>query len=253
MSASAQARAPRISADYLFHPGNVALTISGGGAAFTDFQQDPMSMSAGQGTTLDVMRRISARTAGTASAGLAVWVSKTLAVQLSGTYTPTEFRVVNQGPVMSMGFADTTEYARLGITDLSANVLLRPPVSFGRFAPYAIIGAGVLRYDVTGDAAKVPFEARPAFESGSRTQPMVVLGVGGVIPLQRKHLLLAFDLTDHLTRTPLSDGAQNGAQTGAETGAQTSRNVASDGISLTSNMRLTVGVTIPLRLPPQQP
>jgi hypothetical protein len=80
---------------------------------------------------------------------------------------------------------------------------------------------------------------------------MAVLGVGGVIPLQRKHLLRAFDLTDHLTRTPLSDAvtttsvaATGNVMTTRAEGMEDSR----DGISLTSNMRLTVGLTIPLRL-----
>jgi hypothetical protein len=232
--AQAQAR-PRLSADYLFRPGNVALTLSAGGSAFTDFQQDPR-LTTVRGTPIETSRRISAQTTGTVAAGLALWAGPHFAFQVEGSFTPSRFRVITETDT-SRDFEadDTTRYARLDLWNLAGNVLLRPPVSFGRVAPYAILGAGATRYEVRDDLSLLPAEAEGRFDGGGRTQLLVVIGAGAVIPLQRKRLLLSFDITDHLTQTPLADRARGDGY-------------GTDGIRMTSNVRVAVGLTIPVRL-----
>jgi hypothetical protein len=239
-AAAAQAR-PKVSADYLFKPGNVTVTISAGGSAFTDFQQDPTTLMPGRDAGT---RRVSAQTAATVGTSLAVWLSSSLALQIDGSYTPTRFRVSNDLLETDAFDPDSTQYARLDLWNATGNVLLRPVVSFGRLAPYAILGAGIIRYQVRDDPSLIPPEAQARFDGGGRTQFLAVLGAGGLIPLQRKRLLLSFDITDHLTQTPLADRARTTPE---------GRTYGTDGITLTSNVRLTVGLTIPLRLQPAKP
>ncbi len=242
---------PRVNAEYLFRAGNATVTLSAGGAAFTDFQQDPARILAPVPTS-EFTRRISAQTTATAAATVSVWLSPTAALQVGGSFTPTRFRVTNTGVPAIGGDTpeDTMRYARLDLWSVDARVALRPALSLGRVYPYAILGGGVVRYAVRGDATQVPTEARAQFASGSRTQGALVLGAGAMIPLQRKRLLLTFDLTDHLTRTPLSDRAQattvEGDGTTLEVGLRGSDE--SGRIVLTSAVRLAVGLTIPLRL-----
>ena len=257
-SSRAQAR-PRLSADYLFKPGNIALTISAGGSAFTDFQQDPARVVA-TGSNLpprtsgDYSRHISAQTTATAGAAVAVWLTSTFAVQLQGGYTPTRFRVTNEasGPDAEViHSADSTRYARLDLWNVSGNLLFRPPVNFGRVSPYAILGAGAVRFQVRDDISMVPPEAQSRFTNNRRTQFLAVIGAGAVIPLQRKRLLLSFDITDHLTHTPLRDRSPT---TSIETDGSEilirpeGESEGPGGILMTSNVRLTVGLTIPLML-----
>ena len=85
----------------------------------------------------------------------------------------------------------------------------------------------MVRYAAPGKAEALPPEARADFASGARTRPAVVVGVGAVVPLQREGLLLTFELTNHIVRSPL---------TGPDGGAE----------GTTSNVRLLVGLTLPL-------
>ncbi|MEO7671267.1 MAG: hypothetical protein ABIV28_03525 [Longimicrobiales bacterium] len=254
--AHAQSSRPRVNADYLFHRGNVTLTLAAGGAAFTDFRQaQARTLGAGSVASPAFTRRVSAQTSTTGTAGLAVWLSPRTAIQLGMFYTPTRFRVINETPdadVPAFDNGDTVQFARLDIWNADVSLLLRPPVALGRVYPYAILGGGVVRYQAREDDAGLPPEARAAFAGNkARTQWSAVVGAGAVIPLQRKRLLLTFDLLDHLARTPLTESRSTTAfEVGGTTvvlspAVETS---GSDGIVLTSHVRLVVGVTIPLRL-----
>ena len=82
----------------------------------------------------------------------------------------------------------------------------------------------------------------------NRSTWMIVGGLGAVVPLQRRGLLLSFALTDHVTPTPLNDeGGGEVYQEGDLTiRVADPRETGSDGVSLTGNFRLMVGLTLPL-------
>jgi hypothetical protein len=244
-----------VSAEYLFHRGSITLTPSAGGAAFTAFQQDPAILVAGQdAVSQEFMRRVSAQTTATAGLALTAWLSPLAAIQLAGAFTPTRFRVTNdatQPGIDIFGAADTTRYARLDLWTADASLILRPPLSLGRVYPYAVLGGGVVRYQAHPGDALLPPEARDAFARGHRTQWSGVLGAGAVIPLQRNHFLLSFGMSAHISESPLSDDRSRAAyEDGNETLILRPDGEAegSDGIALTTAIRLTTGLVIPLRL-----
>ena len=248
LQASAQrAAAPRPSADHLFHSGNVALTLSAGGAAFTDFRRDEAQLAPPDGLPLPFTRRVAAQTTLTGAASLQLWLNRIAAIRVQTAWVPTRFSVsIRDSDAPSS--LDTTRYSRLDIWLYDASLLLRPPVALGRVAPYVILGAGAINYRVKDGAGDLPPEAAAAFRDSNRLQWAGNLGVGAVLPLQRDNLLLSFELTDHFTRTPLGDEGRElifdtgGTAVGSDAGSEP------DAISLASTVRLTVGLTIPVRL-----
>lgn len=247
-AATAQSTTSVTSAAYLFRPGNIALTISGGGAAFTDFQQGRARLTEiGSGEQADITRRVTGQTTMTGSAALTMWLSGSFAVRLQGSYVPTRFSVVNEGTEAegSLGLGDTTRYARLDIWLVDGSIVVRPPLDLGRVHPYVTVGGGIARFHVRDDPSMIPPEATRAFSAGDRTQATATVGIGAVIPLQRDRLLLAFHLTDHLIRSPIEADPDTFDEEGA---IVESRTDDQSGIAVSSIVRLTVGLTIPLRL-----
>jgi hypothetical protein len=247
-AAGAQSTTSVTSAAYLFKPGNIALTVSAGGAAFTDFQQGRARLTdLGSGEQADITRRITGQTTLAGSAALTMWLSSSFAVSVQGTYVPTRFSVVNEGTELegSLGLGDTTRYARLDIWLADASIVVRPPLDLGRVHPYVTVGGGVARFHVRDNRAMIPPEAVDAFSPGDRTQGTAMVGIGAVIPLQRDRLLLAFHLTDHLIRSPIEADPETFDEEGA---VVESRSDDQGGIAVSSIVRLTVGLTIPLRL-----
>ncbi|HEX6693221.1 MAG TPA: hypothetical protein VF035_00820 [Longimicrobiales bacterium] len=247
-SAAAQSATSVTSAAYLFKPGNIALTLSAGGAAFTDFQQGRARLTdIGSGVQADITRRVTGQTTMTGSAALTMWLSSSFAVRLQGTYVPTRFSVVNEGTEAegSLGLGDTTRYARLDIWLADGSIVVRPPLDLGRVHPYVTVGGGLARFHVRDDPTLIPPEALDAFGPGDRTQATATVGIGAVIPLQRDRLLLAFQLTDHLIRSPITADPDTFDEEGA---VVESRSDDEGGIEVSSIVRLTVGLTIPLRL-----
>jgi hypothetical protein len=236
-----------ITPDVFFRPGTIAISIYGGGAAFTDFQRGVAETTDG---TLSFQRRLSGSTTAGVAAEVVTWFSPHLGARVHGSWLPTRFDV-KYDPTgtryMRLRNGTAPDWKRLHFWTLDASVLIRPSFSIGRFAPYAILGGGMASYQVRGEG-ELPPEARSAFASGSRSTWMIVGGLGAVVPLQRRGLLLSFALTDHVTPTPLNDeGGGEVYQEGDLTiRVADPRETGSDGVSLTGNFRLMVGLTLPL-------
>jgi hypothetical protein len=141
-----------------------------------------------------------------------------------------------------------TSYASLGIWMANASAVVRFPHSFGRVAPYGIAGVGLIRYRASGDA-EVPPEAREAFADGEWQSAAGMFGVGAAIPLQRGNMLMTFELTNHLSRSPLSGGSAgevfevNGTLMEIDDADGSHENE----VGLTSHVRLAFGLTLPIR------
>ncbi|HSJ05529.1 MAG TPA: hypothetical protein VK936_02430, partial [Longimicrobiales bacterium] len=113
---------------------------------------------------------------------------------------------------------------------------------------YGIAGAGIVEYRAGGDA-ELPPEARDRFDGGRWRSAAAVFGVGAGFPLDRGGMLMSFELTNHLTRIPLDDDGRGEwfEFAGAPVQLERDSERGTDGIGLASNLRLTVGLAVPIR------
>jgi hypothetical protein len=246
-TATAQARA-----DSYLAKGSLMLTVEVGGAAFTDFQRGQAAPVAPTSELSDFERRVSARTSATVGAWMSYWVTSGVGVRVGGAWVPSAFRVWNEESAQQVIDArsglETRSYAGLGVYMGEAAAVFRFPTDLGRVTPYAIIGAGIVHYAARDDA-ELPPEARRQFATGKWSGAAALVGLGAAIPLQRRDILLSFELTDHIARTPLDD---RGAGEQFELGDMSFQldpdpHTGSDGVGLTNNLRLVLGMTLPLR------
>ena len=157
------------------------------------------------------------------------WPAERFGVRLHGSFLPSRFDVRSERDesALAVGTGSQAAAAWRGVHVRIADVslLVRPPFTFGRLAPYAVIGGGVVSYRARGQET-LPPGLDAALDNGSRHVGSAVIGAGAVVPLERERLLLSFALTNHITR-PLVD--------------------SDDGPSRISHVRLLAGLTIPLR------
>jgi hypothetical protein len=237
---------PKPTADRLFRPGAVAISLYAGGAAFTDFQRGTASVEGGPSFS----RRLAGNTAVGVAAEVSAWITRRVGVRLHGAWLPSRFEVrydpVGTEYLRALG-AESSQGVPLHLWTLDAAALVRPSFTLGRVVPYGILGGGLASYRASREG-ELPPEARVAFQDRSRTSWTAVFGLGAVVPLEREGLLLSFLLTDHVTPTPLDD--EGAAETFNEGGVSLSmedpRATGRDGVSHANNLRLMVGLTLPL-------
>lgn len=221
-----------------------------GGVAFTDFRRVRARAVMGS-DGLPVERRVSASTTATVGARLAYWARASWGLRGGISYSPSSFRVMHdesaERVLAVQGSEEPNDYASLAVWSSDVAVLFLFPHSFGRVTPYGVLGAGAVHY-ARGRDAELPPEAREQFAAGTRTQAAAVFGIGATLPLQRHDLLLSFELTNHLSRSPLA-------------GARAHETFAVDGVSMepapgdeaqdanrvANQLRLVVSLTLPLR------
>jgi hypothetical protein len=223
-----------------------------GGAAFSDFQR-AMATAAQPDPGLGTFeRRVSARTTVTAGAAVTYWVLDGWGVRAGVSYAPSAFAVWNDGRAQrvldELADWEREPYARLGIWFADVAALFRLPIRLGAVTPYGVLGGGVVQYRASADG-EMPPEARARFAEGTSPGGALVFGAGAVVPLQQRRVLLSFELTNHVTRTPLNDAGRGEwfeiGGVDVQLGQDPRR--GSDGIDLTNNVRLTVGVSLPVR------
>jgi hypothetical protein len=244
--------AQTVSAEPWFRHGTWMLSADVGGAAFTDFQRATARTMPGETAVGDFRRRVSAGTTVTMGGSATYWLGEAAGVRAALAWAPTRFSVRNAGEAQRVlnerDEAEREPYARLDVWMGSASLVFRLPMSLRRLVPYGIVGGGAVHLRMA-EGALVPPEARRRFEGGSWTGPAAVFGLGATLPLQRRNLLMSFELTNHLTPTPLDDqGRGEQFELGGipfELERDSGRNP--DGIGLTNNLRLTLGLTLPLR------
>ena len=249
--AAAQSTEP-VSADPWLRAGTWLLGVEIGGIAFSDFDRSQARAEGGPVTAETLRRRISARTSMSIGGWASYWISDTWSVRTGISFVPSTFTVWNEAAARSMeahpGADEEASYASLDVWLASAVVVFRFPRNFGRVVPYGLGGIGLVRYHASDDA-DLPPEAEPQFAGGDLQNVAGVFGIGATIPLQRRNLLMSFELTNHLTRPPLQ--GTNGSPTFELGGRpmQLADGERQDGeeVRLTSHVRLAVGLTLPLR------
>jgi hypothetical protein len=254
---------PPVTAEPWFRPGTWFFRLDIGGAAFSDFQRGQAravmtEASAGgavAGRTDDFQRRVSAGTSVTMGGSVSYWIGRSWGLRAHGAWVPTRFTVWTEESMDRLAApgaaedAATAYDATLGVIMADAAMLFRFPHTVGRVIPYGVLGGGVVQYR-SGRSEELPPEARRQFARGSRMAPAAVLGIGAVLPLERHGLLLAFELTDHLSTTPLDDAGRGEWFEIGGVPVQIAPDAATggtDGVALTNNLRLTIGLTLPVR------
>jgi hypothetical protein len=239
------------SAEPWLRRGTWLVTVEFGGAAFSDFQRTLATPAAGVGDVPKLERRISASTTATLGASVEYWMSDGVAVRTSLSFAPARFRVWNdaegQRALARHGNAEAAAAAALGVWFADAALAFRLPLHLSRVVPYGLVGGGAVHYRVR-DHAALPPEARRRFADGDWTGPAGVIGIGATLPLQRNNLLMSFELTNHIARTPLDDeGAGEWFEVAGLPFQIGQGDGSADAIALTNNLRLTLGLTLPLR------
>jgi hypothetical protein len=240
------------SAERWFSAGTWMLRAEFGGAAFTDFQRGTATAGSVHPDLATFQRRLSAQTTATAGGSITRWIVDGWGLRASFSFAPSAFAVWNDAAAQQlldehMG-GERESYPSLGVWYADAAVVFRLPFSLGTGVPYGMAGGGVVEYRAGRDA-DLPPEARDRFSEGRWRTPAAVFGVGAVFPLQFHNLLMGAELANHLGRTPLDDAGRGEwfDMGGMPVQLHQDPRRGSDGITLTSNLRLTVGLTLPLR------
>ncbi|MBR9989634.1 MAG: hypothetical protein KFH98_07765 [Gemmatimonadetes bacterium] len=247
--------AAQVSAEPWFRGGTWMLTVEVGGAAFTDFERTQARPVATEIDLGDFSRRVSARTAGSVGGWGSYWIGNGWGIRAGAAYVPSSFTVWNDKTVRDAldtaapPGSEEVSYASLDVWMAHAALVFRFPRSFGRVVPYGVAGGGLIRYHVSGDA-EVPPEARGRFSEGDIQTGAGMFGVGATIPLQRRNLLMSFELTNHMSRTPLGQESAGELFELYGVSMQVDPDPGTSGeydVAMTSHVRLSLGLTLPLR------
>ncbi len=246
---AAPASAQRASSPDRHFDANV-LTVSAwvGGAAYTDFRQGEARF--GSGGAADSDRRLSAETSVAFSAAAGYWPSAWWGVRLHGSYSPTRFALAfaeTDPATVAVAASEEPRLARLDVWLYDVDVVFRAPVVFGIVSPYGVVGAGRVVYRAHASDGEIPAEASTAFAAGARGGWAGMIGLGAMIPLDDRDLMLSFEVTDHITRTPIGKLAM-GSRSAADRSMELNPDGTDGGDGLLSNLRLNVGLTLPIRL-----
>ncbi|MGH7445798.1 MAG: hypothetical protein ACREKM_13020 [Longimicrobiales bacterium] len=237
--------APRVAhaqadAEYLFAPGVVSLSLFGGGIAFSDFRREAEPIASDQ----PLERRLSARTSVLGAGALTYWLSSRWGIRLHASYAPSRFelKTADSGTLREDVRTDAAPpLSRVDVWMYDADVVFRIPLGVGRVEPYGILGAGAVDYRLrTAEGEMVPESVAIAFEGNRQRMLAGVIGLGALVPLERHRLLLNFELTNHLGQTPLNEDALSTVAFDPESEQRV------DNVGYTSNVRLMLGLTIPL-------
>ena len=233
--ASAQADAER-----LFGPHMLSVSVFGGGIAFSDFRREAEPVAG----DLPLERRLSASTSYLAAGSLTYWMNGRWGARLQASYAPSRFvlrRYEAPAERTRTVASDESAMSALDVWMYDVDLLFRLPLPLGRVEPYGIAGAGVVDYRLrTAGDEVVPEAVSRAFGDDRQRRVAGVIGAGAVIPLERYRLLLNFEFTNHLTRTPLSESTLSTKRLDPESGDRV------DEVGYTSNLRLMLGLTLPL-------
>jgi hypothetical protein len=250
--AGGDAAAAQVTAEPWFNAGTWMIRAEFGGVAFSDFQRGTARATSPDPDLGTFQRRVSARTTATAGGSVTYWVFDGWGLRGSLSWAPSGFAVWNEARAQEVLDAwsggEREEYPGLSVWFADVAALFRLPAVLGRVVPYGLVGGGLVEYRAARDA-ELPPEARTRFADGRSRSPAGVLGLGAVIPLQRHNLLLNFEVSNHLVPTPLDDTGRGEwfELGGVPVQLEPDPRRGTDGIGLTSNVRLVIGLTLPLR------
>ena len=194
-------------------PQGWSLGFLGGAAAFSDMQRGSVRVTRPTSTGVEqreFARRVGAETSTTLAAYLAFWPSRNWGLRVHASYAPSRFEtIMTEGDAEYAGMptaSDGERLAALSIVSGDLHALFRMPTIKNRVMLYGILGGGLARYSVTSADDPVPPEAEGDFEGGVKVRPAAVLGLGAMLPLRNRSFRMHFELTNHISATPLEGG-----------------------------------------------
>lgn len=230
----------QVSAERFFGPRALSISLFGGGIAFSDFRRESAPVSG----DVPLERRLSASTSFIAAGTVTYWMNGRWGIRAHASYSPSRIEMRRYGMPDAERrtlAAEDVPLSGLDVWMYDADVLFRLRLPLGRVHPYGIAGVGALDYKLrTADGEVVPEAVSRAFQDEQQWRFAGVLGVGAVVPLERYRLLLNFELTNHIARTPLSESPLIADARDPESDDRL------DEVGYTSNLRLMLGLTLPL-------
>jgi hypothetical protein len=195
-------------------PQGWSLGIGGGAAAFSDMQRGTMRVMRPGGSGFEereLTRRVGAETSTTLAAYISFWPTRNWGLRAHASWAPSRFETVMKEADAEYAGVPTTSaesqaLARLNIVSTELQMLFRLPTIKNRVMMYGILGGGLARYSVQSGDEPVPPEAEGDFEGGVKVRPAGVVGLGAMLPLRNRAFRMHFELTNHMSATPLEGG-----------------------------------------------
>lgn len=234
-------------------PQGWTLGIMGGAAAFSDMQRGTVRVIRTTDSGVEqreLARRVGAETSTSLAAWISYWPSRNWGLRVHGTWAPTRFEtLMKESEAEYAGMPQSSEeepkLAALSVMTGDLQFLFRLPTIKDRVMPYGILGGGMTRYTVQSGADPVPQEAEGEFEGGTKVRPAGIVGVGAMLPFRNRAFRLHFELTNHITRTPLHGGLQQAEETPLGTIEFDPQNQPSgeSRVKLTNSARFMIGMS----------
>jgi hypothetical protein len=195
-------------------PQGWSLGVAGGAAAFSDMQRGTMRVIRPSGSGMEqreFTRRVGAETSTTLAAYISFWPSRNWGLRAHASWAPSRFETIMKEADAEFAGVPTTSaesqsLAGLSIISTDLQALFRLPTIKNRVMLYGILGGGLARYSVQPGDEPVPPEAEGDFEGGVKVRPAGVIGLGAMLPLRNRAFRMHFELTNHISATPLEGG-----------------------------------------------
>jgi hypothetical protein len=232
--------------------GGWIFSIVAGGSANSDLQRSEARaewLEAGNTESRLFARRLTAETSGVVGVSAGYWFNPFWGLRAQAAVAPSRLEIdVSQREThdipADVSVTGPSRFGAFRVWTYDAQLLFRAPVTpRGRVAVYGVVGGGLIKYDVSVDDG-LPPEAIPAFADGEgTTQPVGVLGIGALVPLHRDNLAFSFELSDHVTRTPVRDAAESMSLSDDRVQVTTGDEAGPPRVRMVNHVRMLVGLT----------
>ena len=238
-------------------PRGISIGFLGGAAAFSDMQRGSIRVirpTPGGVEERELARRVGAETSTTLGAYLAFWPSRNWGLRLAGSWAPSRFETIMKEADADYAGVPTTSsegerLAALSIMSADLELVFRLPTVKNRVMLYGILGGGYARYSVNTSDDPVPPEAEGDFEGGVKVRPAGVIGLGAMLPLRNRSYRMHFELSNHISATPLEGGEGESivGEDGTVVILPRDEAAGEERVSVVSGVRFVVGISYSLR------
>ena len=214
----------------------VAVTLYGGGAAFSDLQRRSVLYAAAGEDVRYFDQAVSAAPAVFGGVHVAYWPTEAWGFRATYSATRSHFETYS---LERGGAADASDPAavpaRLSMRHMGGDFVFRLPISIRRVAMYGFLGAGRTTYRTGEPESAAALRTTPR----ERTRVTGTVGAGARVPLQRERFSLEFELANYVARAPWS---ADEVQSGDDGTLRMKGDSEVPEVSLVNHARLSVGL-----------
>lgn len=235
-------------------PGRGAFTVSvySGGAAFTGFQglwiepREPNRMPEESALRGDLSGAAAAAFGVSGTYWFGDWGIRS---QLGYAASSLEVRMDEEAEALIGEHernGSLSEFHDLGVYVADLGVAFRLPIALGPVLPYASASIGAVSYEISS-AGPDHTELLGNLAAGRRIKPAVGFAAGAFVPLQMNDFALFFELSNHVTPTPVAEGSpEDGLRSRTLEARLVGRDAPQDAdapsrVGMTSNVRFVAG------------